>query len=198
MAEQKEAAIVHFKSDYFRTLFDAICELEHETAARQVLAGFEDFDDTVPPDTRAKMIELLVQRMETAIPSDERRQRIRERCSCKPAEFLEKAKQLRKSASDMHAFVSELQKTGFAGNPLTMEGNTIHGVFGYKRCLCPWPGDTKGHGTLTWCHCCQGHLKWLYENALEQNVDVDLYETVLTGADDCRYRLTLASHMEKP
>jgi hypothetical protein len=189
---------MHFKSGYFKTLFDAICELEHETAARQILEGFEDFDEAATPDTRAKMIELLVQRMKTGIPSDETRRRIRERCSCKPAEFLERAKQLRKSAPDMRTFLSELQKTGCAGNPLTMEGNTIHGVFGYKRCLCPWPGNTRGHATLTWCHCCQGHLKWLYENALEQNVDVDLYETVLTGADDCRYRLILARQVKEP
>lgn len=44
---------MHFKSDYFRTLFDAIRELEHETAAREVLVGFEELDDTVPPERRA-------------------------------------------------------------------------------------------------------------------------------------------------
>ncbi len=183
---------MHFACDYFRTLFDAICQLENDAAARQVLEGFEDFDGDVPADKRAEMIELLVQRMDRQIPSQDKRQRMRERCSCKPVEFLEKAQVLRKSNPGLlSTFLAELQKTGFAGNPLTLEGDTIHGVFGYRRCLCPWPGKGRRHSSLTWCYCCQGHLKWLFENALEQPVHVDLYETVLTGADDCRYRVKL-------
>lgn len=188
---------MHFKSAYFGTLFDAISELEHETAARQILEGFEDLDDAMPAERRAEMIERLVQRMERAIPSEEKRRRIRERCACKPAEFLEKARQLRACTPDLQAFLSKLQETGFAGKPLTMEGDTIHGVFGYRRCLCPWPGKATRHSSLTWCYCCQGHLKWLYEGVLGQNVDVDLYETVLTGADDCRYRVRPAGGAER-
>ena len=182
---------MHFKDAYLSTLFDAIRELENEAAARKILKGVEDFDGAGPADNRAEMIALLMRRMEDTIASDQKRQRIRERCCCKPAEFLDRAKRLRQAAPDVPAFLAELQKTGFAGNPLTMEGSTIHGVFGYRKCLCPWPGEGRRHEMLTWCYCCQGHLKWLFENALGQRVDVELYESVLTGADDCRYRVHL-------
>ena len=62
-----------------------------------------------------------------------------------------------------------------------------------KACFCPM---VKGRSTLssgTYCLCSQGWAKEVFETASGKKVEVELEKTILRGADQCVFKITLAS-----
>ncbi len=62
---------------------------------------------------------------------------------------------------------------------------------GYPQCFCPdvLEGKTKDPAQ---CECSRQSIIYVYENLIpDKKVDVQLIETVLTGAEKCRFRVTV-------
>jgi predicted hydrocarbon binding protein len=98
-------------------------------------------------------------------------------------EFVEK---LNESGS-VEEFVEKLNETGFGGGRLKMKDkNTIVG--GYDRCYCGLVKHTKEpFPTDTYCWCSTGWYKQLFETALGRPVDVELIQSIVSGADTCEF-----------
>jgi predicted hydrocarbon binding protein len=106
------------------------------------------------------------------------------------AEF-KRWKKLHEQSENLEDFLIKLERA----NPdwFRREGNVIHATFKFlDGCVCPIVKKIP-HDVLsgTWCLCSAGLHKALFEETLERTVEVVLEESRRTGADSCRFRITL-------
>ena len=61
-------------------------------------------------------------------------------------------------------------------------------VGGYDKCYCGLVNKTKKpFNDLTYCYCGVGHIKQFFESALEKPIEVELLQSVITGAMSCEF-----------
>ena len=62
---------------------------------------------------------------------------------------------------------------------------------GYPRCLCPMVGS--GYAARpTHCECSLESIRFVFQTLMpERDVRVEMLHTVLSGADECRFRVTV-------
>jgi len=80
-----------------------------------------------------------------------------------------------------------LNKVSMGGiNYKLKDKNTIIGE--YNKCYCSLVKQTKKpFPTKTYCHCGIGHIKQLFESALKKPVEAELVQSVITGAESCKF-----------
>ena len=64
-------------------------------------------------------------------------------------------------------------------------------MLGDGNCLCPVVEDVKSDLSATYCSCSAGYVGEMFSRALGKRVEVDIIETLKTGADDCRFRIRI-------
>lgn len=58
-------------------------------------------------------------------------------------------------------------------------------------CLCPIVESIPKGLSASFCNCSAGYIKEMFERFLGKTVHVEVIETLQTGADDCRFRVTI-------
>lgn len=104
---------------------------------------------------------------------------------------FKKWKKLREQSKDLEDFLTKLEKA----NPdwLKREGNMVHATFEFlDGCVCPIIKKIP-HNDLsgTWCLCSAGLHKAFFEEILGRPVEVVLEESRRTGADSCKFQISL-------
>lgn len=62
---------------------------------------------------------------------------------------------------------------------------------GYPHCLCPMV-QAKLTSALTHCECSRQSIIYVLQNLLpDKEIKVELMHTVLAGANECRFRVTV-------
>lgn len=174
---------------YLRKLAKNLDELVGEDIRNKVLEGCETITSRTNKIERAEMMKKVMLRMDKLIDKDTAI-KIRENCACKPKNFLKISTDIYKKHPNIEDFLSELQKTGFAGKFRT-ENNIIHCNFGLGKCVCGMVKAEKDPMPILWCECCKGHVKWLFEGTLERTLNVEMMYSVISGADDCMFKIHL-------
>ena len=172
------------KEDLVKTageLYAEYCEHQRQTSKRTwterwLIDMMKGLDEHVDEETRTKLMHLCGQT-----------------CFNTPwhqAEF-KRWKQLNKQSKNLDDFLNKLVKA----NPswFKREGNIIHATFEFlDGCVCPVIKKIPHDGLSgTWCLCSVGLHKALFEETLGRPVDVVLEESRRTGADKCKFRITL-------
>lgn len=58
----------------------------------------------------------------------------------------------------------------------------------YNKCYCGLVNKTKQpFKDSTYCHCGVGHIKQFFESAFGKPVKVELVQSVITGAESCKF-----------
>ncbi len=108
---------------------------------------------------------------------------------CLPKSVAQRARALRREHADLDAWVAAMNAEHLAGGHLEREGELIHGR--YERCYCSLAkGGGKGLSP-TFCQCSRGWLEELFAQALDQPVRVEMRQTVVGGAPDCRFDILM-------
>ncbi|SNS05344.1 hypothetical protein SAMN05446037_1003159 [Anaerovirgula multivorans] len=157
---------------------------------KEVLARYKEINGSTSPEIKAKFAKTVMERMENSIDKDICI-KIREDCACKPQKALEQAKRLYEKHPKLDEFLIELQKIGIAGKRLELFNNKIYGLFGLGKCVCNMVKGAKEEIPILYCHCCKGHIKWLYEEVLEKSLEVELTETIISGGEECGYTVII-------
>ncbi len=108
---------------------------------------------------------------------------------CLPKSTVARARRLWKTEGDLDAWVAAMNAQHLGGGHLQREGDVIYGR--YERCYCSL---AKGAGeglSTTFCHCSRAWLQGLFEGALGRSAQVELTQTVVGGAPDCRWIVRL-------
>lgn len=97
-----------------------------------------------------------------------------------------RVKQLMDESESLKEFVEKLNKTGLGGGRLVLQDETtIRG--GYDTCYCGQVKQTKEPFDTKYCHCSVGWYTQLVESALGTPVDVELVQSIISGADTCEF-----------
>jgi predicted hydrocarbon binding protein len=186
-------ALVHGIRNYYRflskesmvktagDLYAEYCEHQRQTSKRTwtdrwLIGLLEGLDDHVDEETRTKVMHMCGRA-----------------CFNTPWHQKEfnKWKKLYEQSEDLEDFLTKLEEA----NPswLIHEGNIVNATFEFlDGCVCPIVRKIP-HEDLpgTWCLCSVGLHKAFFEETLGHPVEVVLEESRRTGADRCKFRITL-------
>ncbi len=103
--------------------------------------------------------------------------------------FLGVAEEVKKNSKSVEDIVKNLNEK-LGAKLFKMDGKEIHSTL--NRCFCHWGvKETKEPISVTYCHCSLGWMKTLFKTLLDKPVKVDLLQSVITGADSCKFIIHL-------
>jgi hypothetical protein len=115
---------------------------------------------------------------------------------------IEKTKARRRKFDTEEAFIEAEIGNPPPGTRLALEGDTLiqyytpHQFTHPMRCYCSlWWGLPDGqHTSLTYCHCSQGFVQKYWEGVLGRPTPVEVVESCITGAEECKFVIHLKPH----
>ncbi len=174
---------------YLRKLAKNLDEFVGEDIRDKVLENCETITAKTNKIKRAEIMRDVMIRMDELVDKDTAI-RIRENCACKPKEFLKTSIEIYEKNPNIEEFIKELEKTHFAGK-LKFDNNIIYCNFGTGKCVCGMVKSAKQLIPILWCECCKGHVRWLFEGTLKKPLNIEMISSVVSGADDCSFKIYL-------
>ena len=195
-----------------KTVVGMIEQLEGEVGAAtdagvraQVMAGAETITAKSTGTEVALWAKGAMERLDSLV-DQETREQIMERCGANCARrnsgVLDRTVARRRKFADEEAFlIAEIRKPP-AGTRLSREGDSLVQVYTPQafshpmRCYCALVKDLpKGEVmSQTYCHCSKAFVQTVWEAALGRPVSVELEASAVSGASECRFRITPAPH----
>jgi hypothetical protein len=98
------------------------------------------------------------------------------------------------------ALEAEIEKPQ-AGTRLEREGNILYQIYvpasftRPMRCFCALMRGLPEHERVssTYCRCAEAFVRTFWSEVLGRPLKVDVMETAITGAKECRFRITLGT-----
>jgi hypothetical protein len=168
----------------------------------QVMAGSEALKASSKPADIAHWVQGAMQRLD-ALVDEETRCRIMRGCGYNCAHEnstpIARAVARRKKYATLDAFLEAEQRKPPVGTRLVREGNVLYQFytpqsFTYPmRCYCSLvKGLPAGETTsLTYCQCSQAFVEKYWEAILERPIQVQLLESCIAGAAECKFAVQL-------
>jgi hypothetical protein len=154
---------------------------------REIMAGHEYIRAGASPELKARWYRGVIERMD-ALLEPAKRFRARELCACsRTAWRLDRMKRLGRAHQDWDALSAAVQKSGLMGAEVRRTGRRVLVRFGVPACVCHSIRASTEPVSITYCHCCKGHLMALFEAALGRVVRMDVVESHVSGGSDCRF-----------
>jgi len=185
------------KHGALRALEGVIGHFAGEAIKKKVMEGSEEMTEQMDGSKEiAKWVKGAMDRLDALV--DERtRIQIMENCGYKCAEMnseaIEKAKAKRKKYKNADEFLEAEQQNPTEGTRLVRKGDVLYQFytprsFGVK-CYCSLVNAIEENMSLTYCHCSKGFVKKLWEAVLERPVEVELLQSVVSGAQECKFAI---------
>lgn len=164
--------------------------IEKETNRDIVLKVMQDIDQFNSASSRVEKVEWIkeaIKRLEQQVGKKESI-KIMENCGrdccmgCRREHT--KFKTLMSESKSIEEFLNKVSAGGI--NYKLKDKNTIIGE--YNKCYCSLVKQTKKpFQNKLYCQCGVGHIRQLFESALKKPVEVELVQSVITGAKICEF-----------
>ena len=151
----------------------------------KVMQDVEQFESTSNRSEKAEWIKGAIKRLEHQV-SKEKKIKIMENRGrdCFGPKHSEHAKQLMNKSKSIEEFLNKWSRGGVSF--ILKDKSTIIGE--YNKCYCSLVNQIKKpFPTKTFCYCGVGYIKQLFESAFEKPVEVELVQSVITGAKTCKF-----------
>lgn len=161
-------------------------ETDHQTLMA-VMKDVEQYTLTADYAKKAAWIKTAIERLEKLVGREKTRE-IMKQCGkrCCGITTRKKSKKLMQESDTIQEFIDKLNKAGIGGGRLQLKNNAITG--GYDHCYCGQVKKTQEPFTsTTYCHCSVGWYKQLFETALEKPVEVEITQSIISGARSCEF-----------
>ena len=159
----------------------------------RILKGWDQLPQKPKPAERAVWMKKVMDRMDSLL-EEEIRFKIREDCACcisRSSKRIKTMKKLIKENPDLDSFVVAVQDSGFLGAKVERKENSIYATFGVGHCVCTGINAAKEPVSITYCHCCKGHVMKLLEAAFERPLRGEVLTSCISGSDDCSFAIHL-------
>lgn len=124
--------------------------------------------------------------LDTRFDEDTKSQ-IRFACHCEDgASKADTMKKYLKSTTNLKEF-AELFNSKESYAKIEINGNDI--LFIYPTCYCSYVKRVNKPVSKTWCYCTLGYAKSLFEKVFDENVDVELLESIKMGDSRCTVKI---------
>jgi hypothetical protein len=166
----------------------------------QIMAGSEGIA-RAPGEEVSGWLKGAIDRLD-ALVDEETRVRIMEQMGFNCAEInrshVEQSLAKRNKFETLAEFLEAEERQPSPGTRLVREGDVIYQyyqplqVFG-RRCFCSlWRGlGDDENASLTWCQCSKGFVMKLWEAYVGSPVKVELVESCIAGAEECKFAVHL-------
>jgi len=174
--------------------------LAGETISKKVMKGSEEINEKTDMRKIAEWVRGAMERLDILV-DEKTRVQIMEKCGYNCADInrrvIERAKARRKKFKSIDEFLEAEQRKPMTGTRLVREGNTLYQFYTPRaftrpmRCYCALlrglSDDEKV--SVTYCHCSKGFVKKFWENVLGRPVRVELMQSVVSGASECKFAI---------
>jgi hypothetical protein len=171
-----------------------------ETISKKVMEGNEEITEKTDKKKIAKWVKDAMGRLD-ALVDEKTRNQIMENCGYNCATvnkgIIERAKARRNKFKTINEFLEAEQRKPMTGTKLVKEGNTLYQFYTPRtftrpmRCYCALlrslPDDEKV--SITYCNCSKGFVKKFWENIMEKPVKIDLIQSAVSGAQECKFAI---------
>ena len=156
----------------------------------QIMAGGDKILRKSKPAVKADWLKQAMERMDKLLPADVR-YKVREECACSTTgSRLKLINKLIQDNPTIPEFFKAVNQSHIFGKSVVKKGNTVYVDFGLTRCVCS-PKFATGVVSITYCHCCKGHILKLLEAALNKPLRSDVITSACSGGDTCRFEIYL-------
>ena len=173
-----------------------------QEAKNRFLEGFEAIAKTSTKRKIAEWVKNAIDRLNETVDK-ETRVKIMETCGYNCAtvnsKVLERAKKRRKRFDNVEEFLEAEQKNPPAGTRIEWRGELLNHYYTPRaftrpmRCYCgllrTLPDDETV--SLTYCQCSKGFVQKYWEAILGRPVRVELKQSALAGANECKFTVHL-------
>lgn len=171
-------------------------------AREQVMEGSERIGDSSKPEKVALWTKGAMERLDALVDEGTRNQ-IMVQCGYNCAMMnkgpIEKAKARRRKYATVDEFLEAEQRKPPAGTRLVREGDVLyqfytpHSYTHPMRCYCSLLRGLPEEETasLTYCQCSRGFVQKYWESVLERPVEVEILESCVSGAQECKFVIHL-------
>ena len=168
----------------------------------KIMAGSERLTSKSTPAEIAAWLKGAMERLDKLVPKAKRFQ-IRENCGYDCARVnkgtLERGKIKRKKFPSLDEFLAAEQKKPLSGTRLEKKGNVLfwyftpHTFSRTMRCFCALMKGLPEEETIssTYCLCSRGFVQKYWEGIVGKPLIVELLESCLSGAQECKFAIHL-------
>lgn len=168
----------------------------------KVMEGSEQITEKTDKKKVAKLIKDAMERLD-ALVDEETRVRVMQNCgyNCakKNGKVIERAVARRKKYACMDDFLEAEVQNPMKGTKLAREGGIIYQFYTLQtfsrpmRCYCSLFRGLAAEDTvsLTYCNCSKGFVEKYWEAVLQKPVKVDLLQSAISGAKECKFAIHL-------
>ena len=176
--------------------------LAGEATSEKVMEGSEEITEKTDKMRTAEWVRGAIERLDTLVDKETRIQ-IMENCGRDCADVnkrvIDRAKLRCKEFKSTDEFLEAEQKKPMTGTRLVREGNVLYQFYTPKaftrpmRCYCGLLRGLPDRATIskTYCHCSKGFVKKFWESVLERPVTVELIQSTVSGANECKFVIHL-------
>jgi len=156
--------------------------------AEKIMRGYKAYESAKNNKDKAAWIRLMMDRLEKKC-DHELCLEIMKACGskCCGISTRKQAKRLMDESESIQEFLEKMNKKGIGGGRLILKGDhTITG--GYDTCYCGQVKQTEEpFPTKMYCQCSVGWYKQIFSSAFEKEVEVEVIESIITGAESCEF-----------
>ena len=166
--------------------------------AKKVMEGSEKITEKTDKKKIAEWVKQAIDKLD-ALVSEDAKIRIMENCGYNCAnvnkKVIQRAKARLSKFRSMDEFLAAEQRKPMSGTRLVREGNTLTQFYTPRaftrpmRCYCSLfrglPDNEKV--SSTYCNCSKGFVKKFWEGVFEKPVKVDLVQSAISGASECKF-----------
>ena len=185
-----------------RELREQTNRLVGTSTMEKVMEGSDEINEKTSKKKIAEWVKGAMERLDTHV-NEKSRIKIMENCGSNCAEVnrrvIEKARVRRKKYETTDEFLEAEQRNPMTGTRLLREGDTLYQFYTPQaftrpmRCYCSLLRGLPANEviSLTYCHCSKAFVKRFWEAVLERPVKVDLIQSVVSGAKECKFAIHL-------
>jgi len=185
-----------------REIGENVKRLAGKDVMDKVMEGREQITASSKPEKVARWVQGAMESLD-ALVDEETRNQVMTNCGYNCARVnsspIEKAKARRKKFRTEDEFLRAEQKKPPTGTRLVREGNTVYQFYTPRsfthpmRCYCSLlRGLPEGEmASLTYCQCSRGFVQKYWEGILGRPVEVELLESSVSGAQECKFAVHL-------
>jgi hypothetical protein len=166
--------------------------------AKKVMEGSENITEKTDKRKIAEWVKKAMEKLDASVNEDARI-KIMENCGHNCAnvnkKVIQRAKARRSKFRSLDEFLAAEQKKPMSGTRLVRERNTLTQYYTPQaftrpmRCYCSLLRGLPNDETVssTYCHCSKGFVEKFWEGVLEKPVKVDLLQSAISGASECKF-----------
>jgi hypothetical protein len=184
------------------TMENCLEKVAGKSVAAKVMEGSEQITEKTDKKRIAQWVKGAMERLDTLVDEKTRVQAMQNcgyNCAKINHKAIEKAVVRRKRYASTDDFLAAEQQNPMKGTKLACEGNILYQSYTPQtftrplRCYCGLfrglpPEDTI---SLTYCNCSKGFVEKYWEAILQKPVKVDLLQSAISGATECKFAIYL-------